>query len=108
MKSCFCLGLLCLLLNACASLNDKFDCPAPQGGSCKRMDEVYAMVNGKKRLIALPAQIPVANSVNYSEGMMRLWIAPFKDSDGNYHQANQVYSVVREQPVLGSLPIADK
>ena len=34
--------------------------------------------------------------VRYGEGVMRLWIAPYEDTDGNYHQANRVYSVVQE------------
>ncbi len=110
MKHNLCLGLLCLLLNACASLNDKFDCPAPQGGSCKRMDEVYAMVNGEKRLPVVTPRYPliIANSASKRDEVMRLWIAPYEDTDGNYHQANKVYSAVRERPGTYLPPAADK
>lgn len=110
MKHYVCLGLLSLLLNACTSLNDKFDCPAPQGGSCKRMDEVYAMVNGEKRLAVVAVRNPliIRNGANHKEGVMRLWIAPYEDTDGNYHQANQVYSVIRERPGIYLPPAVDK
>jgi conjugal transfer pilus assembly protein TraV len=77
----------CLILTACANLNDKFDCPVPQGGSCKRMDEIYEMVNGKhvpeNRLVAVQPQ-------RFSHEVP-LWVAPYKDTEGNYHQAKRIY-----------------
>lgn len=80
--------LPCLLLTACTNLNDKFDCPEPQGGSCRRMDEIYDMVNGKnvaeKRLVPMKPR-------HLSNNSMPLWVAPHKDTDGNYHQAKRIY-----------------
>lgn len=99
--------LPCLALTSCATLNEEFDCPAPKGGSCKRMDQVYDMVNGEgdvghESLAVAPKRNPLVvegkpgEPLRYGEGVMRLWIAPYEDTDGNYHQANQVYSVVQE------------
>ena len=99
--------LSCLTLTGCSTLNEEFDCPAPKGGSCKRMDQIYDMVNGEngvgqERLAVAPNKNPLMVATGqgeprrYGEGVMRLWIAPYEDTDGNYHQANQIYSVVRE------------
>ncbi len=120
MKKFMCvLALPILLLSACATLNEDFDCPAPKGGSCKRMDEIYDMVNGEsgvgqKRLAIAADRNPYAMEghpgapLRYGEGVMRLWIAPFEDKDGNFHQANQIYSVVREGHWILNPPLATK
>lgn len=94
--------LPCVVLTGCTKLNEDFDCPAPNGGSCKRMDEVYDMVNGKGKLAVTPSRNALVidarpgQPVRYGEGVMSLWIAPYEDTDGNYHQANRIYSVVKE------------
>lgn len=108
-----------LCLSGCAKLNQDFDCPAPNGGSCKRMDQVYDMVNGDggvghEPLAVVPNRNPLAvegrpgEPLRYGEGVMRLWIAPYEDTDGNYHQANQVYSIVREGHWIQNPPVATK
>ena len=106
--------LPCLILASCSTLNEEFDCPAPQKGSCKRMDQVYEMVNGvgHKQLAAQPNSNPyvvkeqAGKPVRYGKGAMRLWIAPYEDTDGNYHQANQIYSKVQEEPAGKNLALA--
>lgn len=116
MKTLITLLLLpCVVLTGCAKLNEDFDCPAPSGGSCKRMDEVYDMVNGKgKSLAVTPARNPLVmdgrpgHPVRYGEGVMPLWIAPYEDTDGNYHQANRVYSVVKEGQWMQQSQLASK
>lgn len=108
-----------VFLGGCSKLNQDFDCPAPNGGTCKRMDQVYEMVNGKDgeskdRLAVAPSRNPMiveghpGDPLRYGEGVMRLWIAPYEDTDGNYHQANQVYSVVREGHWIQNPPVATK
>lgn len=87
--------LSCVFLTGCTTLNDSFDCPAPKGGSCKRMDQVYAMVNGHESLQAAPRKNPLM--IKGKEGVMRLWMAPYEDTDGNYHQANSIYANVLEE-----------
>lgn len=111
--------LPCFVLTGCATLNEEFDCPAPKGGSCKRMDQVYDMVNGEggvghESLAVVPNHNPLViegrheEPLRYGEGVMRLWIAPYEDTDGNYHQANQVYSVVQEGQWIQTPALATK
>lgn len=111
--------LPCFVLTGCSTLNEEFDCPAPKGGSCKRMDQVYDIVNGEggighQSLAVAPNSNPLVvkgrpgEPLRYEEGVMRLWIAPYEDTDGNYHQANQVYSVVKEGQWIQPTTLAAK
>lgn len=67
-------GLSFIVLTGCSTLNEHFDCPAPKGGSCKRMDEVYESIN-KEQQLAKPFP-------------MQVWVAPYKDEQGQYHPAH--------------------
>lgn len=74
----------------CSTLNENFDCPAPQGGSCKRMDEIYDELNGANKYKLRPVHI------QKDSGSMKVWVAPFKDTAGNYHPAKSIYSPLQE------------
>lgn len=99
---------LCLLLSGCSTLNENFDCPVPNGGSCQRMDEVYEKINGGGRhettLTVIPTKNPLmikraqGSQATLSEGAMRVWVAPYEDMDGNYHPSNRLYSIVKDNP----------
>ncbi len=111
--------LSCLMFTGCTKVNSEFDCPAPNGGSCKRMDQVYDLINGEGGV----AQESLAVALNrnplvmegrpgdplrYGEGVMRVWIAPYEDTEGSYHQASQVYSVVQKGHWIQNPPRAFK
>lgn len=108
----------CLMLTGCTKLNSEFDCPAPNGGSCKRMDQVYNLVNGEggveESLAVTPNRNPLVmegrpgDPLRYGEGVMRVWVAPYEDIEGNYHQASQVYSVVQKGHWIQNPPKATK
>ncbi|HIF0232789.1 TPA: type IV conjugative transfer system lipoprotein TraV [Legionella pneumophila] len=107
-----------MLLTGCTKLNSEFDCPAPNGGSCKRMDQVYNLVNGEggveESLAVAPNRNPLVlegrpgEPLRYGEGVMRVWVAPYEDIEGNYHQASQVYSVVQKGHWIQNPPKATK
>jgi len=85
-----------VLLTGCSTINENFDCPAPKGGSCKRMDEIYDLINGSGKYTK--PELSISSYVN-EPGMMRIWVAPYEDLDGNYHPAKPIYSVLREELV---------
>lgn len=69
-------------------MNSKFDCPMGSGVMCKSISEVNAMVDGGQ----------VGRSSNNNEKsknppshVMRAWIAPYHDGDGNYHEQSLIY-----------------
>lgn len=106
----------CLLfLSACTSNNDLFDCPAGKGMGCKSISEVNLMVEqghfGKlddEETAPLKTLAPVAmdfeeisqtsthNIERVPEQNLRLWIAPFQDESGNFHEESSIHTVVRQ------------
>jgi conjugal transfer pilus assembly protein TraV len=117
------------LLAGCSSMNGSFDCPQQQGVLCKSLDEVNAMVDSgtlgasnavtkKPDVVRAPAgghtpyvfhQSTAATPFRQPETVMHVWIAPYEDSAGNYHQDSSIYKVVRpghwsghEMPVKGA------
>lgn len=77
--------VLCIPFTGCATLNENFDCPVPEGGSCKRMDQIYAEVNENPS-----ASVVLSNNPEN----IRIWIAPYQDSEGNFHEATHMHAPV--------------
>lgn len=76
-------------VTGCSTLNEEFDCPAPKGGTCKRMDEVYEAINGRHQF--------VKEAVPHKEkGSSRIWVSPYEDINGNFHPGKAVYSNLQE------------
>jgi len=73
--------LLMLVLSGCAGMNPKFDCPMKPGIRCESLDQVNDRVNR-------------GEIGRYAETVQHVWIAPFEDTSGNYHEESNVYSVV--------------
>jgi conjugal transfer pilus assembly protein TraV len=98
-----------VMLAGCGELNSQFTCPMKPGVTCQSLDQVNTMVDQDKLAEAKPAspQFPdtvLTVNVSYSadegvtrspEPVMRLWIAPYQDSQGNYFSSTQVYHVIQ-------------
>jgi conjugal transfer pilus assembly protein TraV len=114
-----------ILLSSCAEMNSKFDCPMKPGVSCASLDEVNARVDrgeigsvpaeltyrpvasnyvvNQKQLIS-PAsfnEIGVRKPLRYGESIQRIWVAPFEDTSGNYHQESDIYTIVKPGHWIG-------
>jgi conjugal transfer pilus assembly protein TraV len=109
-------------LAACASTpKGKFQCPAPEGVACMGVDELYEATNYTDRVVGrntptlrqpaarvttvqdlafdaprrsavnqLPTQVPV----RMQPRVMRVWLAPWEDDDGDLVMASYVYSEI--------------
>ena len=79
------------------------------GVTCQSLDQVNTMVDQGKLAEAKPKPAPSTDplltvNVSYSadhhevtrspEPVMRLWIAPYQDSQGNYFSSTQIYHVI--------------
>ena len=98
-----------VMLSGCGELNSQFTCPMKPGVTCQSLDQVNTMVDqGKlaeaKLKPAQPTESVLTVNVSYSandpvsrapEQVMRLWIAPYQDSQGNYFSSTQVYHVIQ-------------
>ncbi|HVV69605.1 MAG TPA: type IV conjugative transfer system lipoprotein TraV [Gammaproteobacteria bacterium] len=123
----FYVSLLFLFLTGCTGLNSNFSCPLQPGVQCNSLDQVNTMIDQGKigakstgnsnALTTVPSQsvlsanLPTAFAnfvgMRYPETVMRIWVAPYQDQDGNYHQPGALYSVVKpgrwvNNPVLAT------
>lgn len=112
-----------MLLTACSTVSESFDTEATQGVGAKSISQVNAMIDkgeipgvkaggdtGDVNTVITPilstAPLPHAsaepivlsdNTVIHRqpEKVMRIWIAPFQDGSGNFHEASVVHSLQR-------------
>lgn len=109
------------LVAGCASTlsgvggSDKYACKAPQGVLCTSVAGVYAnsVENNlpgqrvEKRAVDAAAKLPLpartvsttppssdAIALRSSPRVLRLWVAPWEDSDGDLHEQSYLYVVV--------------
>jgi conjugal transfer pilus assembly protein TraV len=113
-RKLFTLGLIIgcsVMLSGCGELNSQFTCPMKPGVTCQSLDQVNTMVDQGKLAEVKPTPLPAQSAdpvltvnINYSvdggvtrspEQVMRLWIAPYQDSQGNYFSSTQVYHVIQ-------------
>lgn len=95
--------------------NDKYACKAPQGVLCtsvagvyansvennlpgqhmeKRADEPATMTTSPARTVPAPMPLSDGAALRASPRILRLWIAPWEDSDGDLHEQTFLYVVV--------------
>ena len=116
-KILFILSLI-IALSGCASLNTQFDCPMKPGIRCESIDSIYARVDrgeiGNRQFachsplpptsVTLISYCSLSNSKphRYGETVQRVWVAPFEDKEGNYHQESEIYTVVKQARWMGA------
>ena len=117
-----------VMLSGCSSLNSNFECSMKPGIRCESLDQVNSRVDSGE--IGQPnfnmscvggsnncSNLISSNSfykdgscssqrepLRYGETVMRVWMAPYEDSVGNYHQESDVYSVVKPGHWIGNPP----
>jgi len=100
-----------ILLTGCSSMNSKFDCPNKPGVNCRSLDQVNNMVDrgilgrssSKERVVSKFYSIKSKTAFNNlvptlrsDEQVIRVWIAPYQDTNNNYHNESTVYTVARK------------
>ena len=123
--------LICVLMQtACTTMNSSFDCPNKAGVNCKSLDQVNNMVDSGQILgrtqmsnismeppkIAEIAKVadgaefesyPTLSSfssgkpLRYGETVQRIRIAPYEDTEGNYHEDCRMYSIMQGGKWIG-------
>lgn len=110
------------ILTGCASLNSEFNCPAKKGIGCKSIQEVNELVNDgvlDNNLIKTSKTPKTKNSAPsfFSIGMkgkparsrdkvLSIWLAPYEDANGNYHDASTVHTVIQDGAWLTNSKVA--
>ncbi len=109
------MAFLLIGLNGCTSMNSSFDCPNRAGVSCKSLDQINGMVdNGQIRshsMITREVEVVSIDQPEFQtfkgsmgvyapmrshETVQRIWIAPYEDTEGNYHGESFMYAVMKE------------
>ena len=107
-------------LSACSSLNSDLDCPMRAGVMCKSIDQINDMVDngqirGRTRVSSSISSSPNSEfqpysvssgfypgaPLRYGETVQRIWIAPFEDTQRNYHQDSYMYSIIKDGHWIG-------
>ena len=117
------------LVGCSSSLNSAFDCPLTPGVVCKSLDQVNAAVNrgelGKDSCIGkncisnksknnrtttnifstpYPMIMKTGEPLRYGERVIRVWIAPYEDDVGNYHQGTIINAVAKKGHWIANPP----
>ena len=110
-----------ILLTGCVGMNSSFDCNVSSGGRCAPMDRIHKMADRgefsdrvqskalQKRIVAYKKRssiyCPEASFVGYpnrsAEVIQKIWIGPYEDANGHYHEPSYVYSVVKKGEWIG-------
>jgi conjugal transfer pilus assembly protein TraV len=107
---------VCLGLCGCSTTSETFDCPAGKGVGCKSISAVNKMVDQgmlgdgiqEAQPVSLPptftnapkllnAQMPLSDDFfvqRVQEEHLRVWIAPYQDAQGNFHEGSIVHTVL--------------
>ncbi|MFM8453416.1 MAG: TraV family lipoprotein [Gammaproteobacteria bacterium] len=108
--------IMSLSLTACATKRN-FDCPYQEGAKCINTDEINKRVDSgnlnfksmsKKELSALEDLRPnfkpsIGHPLRSQEVVAQIWVAPYEDEDGVYHQATYLNTVLQAAKWLGSV-----
>ena len=102
-------------LTGCAGMNDKFDCNVESGGRCASMGSINKMANrgefnenfyrtkniAKITTSGYSSSTSAGKPIRSSESVEKIWIGPYEDSSGNYHEPSYVYTVVKKGRWIG-------
>lgn len=106
-------------LVGCSPMNSSFDCPNKAGVSCRSLDQINKMIDdgqirGGKSVVAVTSNKRSADfdcyvndhqggahcisnqPLRHGETVQRIWIAPYEDTEGNYHQDHEMYTIIRK------------
>jgi conjugal transfer pilus assembly protein TraV len=113
---------MAILLSACAAENSQFNCNRRGTGECASLDQVNQQASqgvfnqapnaSDSQTTALDtpamggqstqtiAQNP-GEPIRYSETVQRIWLSPYEDTNGNYHEPSYVYTVIQPGHWIG-------
>ena len=108
------LFMLPWLISCASGLSSQFSCQsAQQYGRCLSVseidqkidsgeltgDESHLYIKPKQPKIIQPNNMNVSNDKGnpqrHPEIIRKIWVAPYEDNDGNYHQGSDVYTVLQ-------------
>ncbi len=105
-------SILGIFLSGCIGMGSKFDCNVDSGGRCAPMHNINQMANygaftkkpykadklifTEKKENKNTQNIYGATPIRSNEKIQQIWIGPYEDTNGNYHEGAYVYAVVKK------------
>jgi len=107
-----------LCLSGCTNMNGQFDCNASSGGRCAPMNQINKMADygmfheaaprkaasftgTKNQNYGYPINTFAGAPIRNSENVQQIWIGPYEDASGNYHEPSYVYAVIKKGSWMG-------
>ena len=119
MKQLLAISILVFFLSGCMGMGSKFDCNVSSGGKCAPMNHINKMADYgafndnrsyksnllqtkyKKGYLPNTSSVFAGAPIRSSESIQQIWIGPYEDINGNYHESAYVYTVVKNGNWIG-------
>lgn len=114
---------LVLIITGCTSMNSEFDCPNKPGVTCRSLDQVNSMIDknmiGNDDAINKSGTTKTCGACSYTnkivnhkqsyvdEDKVRVWVAPYQDINGNYHEESIIRAVVSKDVISAPKEIVE-
>ena len=96
MRKIFLISLIFLLMG-CASMKKSQVCNIGTDGKCGSLDAVFnKQEKEKKEVIGYPLSGYAGSPIRSGENVQQIWLGPYEDEDGNFHEPSYVYTVVKK------------
>ncbi|MCY4324732.1 MAG: TraV family lipoprotein [Betaproteobacteria bacterium] len=92
------------LLGGCIGTSESasLSCPYPDAIACESLSSVYDRTAGVHEQLPEPVLAPDADAAAQSAGwpavraarVLRVWLAPWQDADGDLHGAQEIYMLI--------------
>ncbi len=103
------------LLNGCEMMNSSYDCPLSEGASCMALHDMDAAVtrgeypknvtsNNKESDVYVQHKdlMPGTYPTRTKDRVAKIWLAPYEDNSGNYHEQSNIYTVIENSTWSGA------
>lgn len=87
--------MVTIFLSGCSSMSNQSYCHINNSGSCDQPNIAAPTAYG------YPLNDFAGNPIRKSENVQQIWIGPYEDQDGNFHEPSYVYAVVKSGSWIG-------
>ena len=101
--------LLISSLSGCIGMSSKFDCNATSDGKCAPMGSINKMADygafqdtsagissTSSRYKSIQVHQNCNNPIRSNDSIQQIWIGPYEDTNGNYHEPSYIYTVIKK------------
>jgi len=88
---------LIIFLCGCAGMKKQQGCNIGTDSKCGSLDAVFnKQEKEKKEVMGYPISGYAGSPIRSHEKVQQIWLGPYEDEDGNFHEPSYVYTVVKK------------